>query len=200
MKRYIGILDPVGGYGRAFDALNLDVIPMREYNGTKTGKLAVVVFTGGTDVDPALYGEKPHPFTNNPDKERDALEKIIFEVCSKEGIPMVGICRGAQFLCVMNGDSLYQHVSFHGQDHTLRTKSDLNGFTVSSTHHQLMRPSYHKAQLLAWASQGALSEPEPEVVWYPKTKCLCVQYHPEYLSLNEPGRVYFRELLKEYVL
>lgn len=79
----------------------------------------LLCFTGGEDVNPALYGEPCHPYTGF-NKQRDAVEKQIFHHAIHEGIPCVGICRGGQFLNVMHGGKLWQHVHGHGLHGTHR--------------------------------------------------------------------------------
>ncbi len=61
-----------------------------------------VIFAGGSDVDPQLYGQKMHHKTYINTK-RDEEEMDIYQQCLEEGIPMVGVCRGAQFGWVMRG-------------------------------------------------------------------------------------------------
>jgi len=69
----------------------------------------LVQFTGGEDVTPSLYGEQAHAATScNP--ARDDREAKIF-LSFKNKVPMAGICRGAQFLNVMNKGSMWQHVT-----------------------------------------------------------------------------------------
>jgi putative glutamine amidotransferase len=72
----------------------------------KVAESSLVVFTGGTDINPRLYGERPHSHTEQPDDKRDTEEKEIFEKALSMDLPMVGICRGAQFLCAMAGGRL----------------------------------------------------------------------------------------------
>lgn len=113
---------------------------------------------------------------------------------------MVGICRGAQLLNVMNGGKLHQHVTGHGTSHRMRTLTD-DEFRVTSTHHQMMIPA-EDHQLLGYAIDIAFagSQPEPEVVWYPRTKSMCVQFHPERLEETSAGYQYFQKLLKDFIL
>ena len=111
-----------------------------------------VLFTGGADVNPALYGEKPHPLTSSH-PVRDNLELEIYKYCVEKYIPMLGICRGSQFLWVALGGKLNQHIEGHaiqnmhnawanGQYVSLRAAPDLPyapPFKVTSTHHQSVR-------------------------------------------------------------
>lgn len=69
-----------------------------------------LVITGGKDVDPATYGHQPHPATEEPARDRDAWEFALLEAALDRGMPVLGICRGAQVLNVARGGTLYQHL------------------------------------------------------------------------------------------
>jgi putative glutamine amidotransferase len=68
-----------------------------------------VVITGGHDVDPVLYAAAPevHP---NYDPARDALETRVIDNALARGLPLLGICRGAQLLNVRLGGNLFQEL------------------------------------------------------------------------------------------
>jgi hypothetical protein len=171
----------------------------------------VVLFTGGADVSPHLYGEKNYGLSS-VQPERDDREVALYRRFSRRGLPMLGICRGAQFLTVMSGGKLYQDVSGHATmvGHNITTDTGQR-FIISSTHHQMMRPA-HPYVLLAWSERrsrrymthqgdvGPDMDVDPEIVWYPKTKSLCIQGHPEHLDNDDPVNVYVRDLITEYIL
>jgi putative glutamine amidotransferase len=72
-----------------------------------------LIITGGRDVDPASYGQRPHPATDEPDaanRERDALEFALVDGAIRRGMPLLGICRGAQVINVALGGTLHQHL------------------------------------------------------------------------------------------
>ena len=100
----------------------------------------VLCFTGGADVSPSLYGEDKHPRTS-VNAIRDEEEVAIYKFALNRRIPMVGICRGAQFLHIMNGGSLYQDVDNHAIYGTHEAIDILTQevVDVTSTHHQMMR-------------------------------------------------------------
>jgi putative glutamine amidotransferase len=72
-----------------------------------------LIITGGRDVDPASYGQRLHPATDEPDaanRERDALEFALVDGAIRRGLPLLGICRGAQVINVALGGTLHQHL------------------------------------------------------------------------------------------
>jgi putative glutamine amidotransferase len=68
-----------------------------------------IMFTGGSDVDPALYGEHPHP-TTVVKPERDEAELMLMEAALVAELPVLGICRGMQLMAVAYGGRLHQHL------------------------------------------------------------------------------------------
>lgn len=157
----------------------------------------LIVFTGGSDVNPELYGDEKHPYSV-VDTERDVKDVEAYEWAKKHNIPCVGICRGGQFLNVMNGGKMYQHIANHGFGHDLITSSGRAVEGVTSTHHQMMIVP-RSGKLVAWAEDVAFSgEYEPEVVWFEESRDLSVQYHPEYMGEDSDGYRYFQQLLEEY--
>lgn len=174
----------------------------------------MVLFTGGEDVSPSLYGDYQHAYTgNNP--ARDNNEAQIFSSCVDRNIPMVGICRGAQFLNVMSGGRMMQHCQGHTQAHEIEDLDTGESIYVSSTHHQIMLPG-EKAEMVAVSLRsvgcewydGHVSRREAvdntaEVVFYQHTKSLCFQPHPEFGSFDDGYSqmvYYFERLLHKYLI
>jgi putative glutamine amidotransferase len=69
-----------------------------------------LVVTGGRDVDPASYGQARLPTTDEPARDRDAWEFALVRGALARGLPLLGICRGAQVLNVALGGTLHQHL------------------------------------------------------------------------------------------
>lgn len=69
-----------------------------------------VLFTGGGDVDPALYGEAPHPSYRPAEAGRDAFEAALARAARAAGLPIFAICRGMQIVNVALGGTLIQDV------------------------------------------------------------------------------------------
>ncbi|MER6397442.1 gamma-glutamyl-gamma-aminobutyrate hydrolase family protein [Kitasatospora sp. NPDC001603] len=73
-------------------------------------RLDALVITGGPDIDPAYYGQPPHPLTEADSPERDQWESALLRAALAAGMPLLGICRGMQVLNVVCGGSLVQHL------------------------------------------------------------------------------------------
>lgn len=192
-------------YSEMFRALGFEIV-------NEVDKADLVCFTGGADVTPDLYGDKKHKYTGN-DVYRDEKEKRLFEHCFNVSIPMVGICRGGQFLNVMSGGRMYQDVTGHTAPHEIVDLTTGETIYVSSTHHQMIMPS-EQAIIVAtsinvnserqWYDNQIfrkdVSNEGIEVVYYSHTRCLCFQPHPEFNSPAYDGmKRYFVEVLNRYL-
>jgi putative glutamine amidotransferase len=69
-----------------------------------------LLVAGGKDVDPARYGQEPHPTTDEPRPDRDAWEDALLKAAIDTELPFLAICRGLQILNVALGGSLHQHL------------------------------------------------------------------------------------------
>lgn len=153
---------------------------------------SLLVVWGGEDISPCFYGQRvAGSYSRDTASDRDKLESILIKAAVKMKIPILGICRGAQMLCALDGGSLWQHVDGHVGNHKILTKDGRELFT-NSLHHQMMRPKKN-AEILAWSKcLGPFKqddtgvhfndEDEPEIVFFPDMNALGVQGHPEYLK------------------
>lgn len=102
-----------------FDAVNRAggiavLIPPQTVNSSDAERildsLDGLIICGGKDVDPARYGQAPHPTTDEPRRDRDALEDALLTAALARDLPFLGICRGAQIFNVNQGGTLIQHL------------------------------------------------------------------------------------------
>jgi len=176
----------------------------------------LVMFTGGADVFPELYGDFTHRSTYF-DAIRDVKEMKLFERAKELNIPMIGICRGSQFLTAMQQNGkLIQDCDNHGINGTHKITTDNGGvLDISSTHHQMMYPynmDDEDYELIAWSSinrsnyyafgdvefkdeEMEFDFKEPEIVYYPNDNALAIQGHPEYLGYDHSTCEYLRNLV-----
>lgn len=153
-----------------------------------------LVITGGYDLDPATYGQQPHPTTDQPRTARDAFEFALLRGALQRGLPVLGICRGIQVLNVAFGGTLHQHLpevlghKGHRAGGGVFTRLPVH--TVAGTrlaallgesaegpcyHHQAVDKVGEGLVVSAWDAEGvveALELPGDAFV-------LAVQWHPE---------------------
>lgn len=143
-----------------------------------------LVLTGGSDISPTLYGQKPHKQVYGVDHDRDACEFEALDYASTFGIPVLGICRGSQIMCAYRGGSLTQHIEGHrGGEHEVVADARASTFrraiggrrmNVISLHHQCVKRPGHGMRIAARASDGT-----PEAIESVDGLWIGVQYHPE---------------------
>jgi len=157
-----------------------------------------LLLIGGRDLDPGLYGEQPDPATDPVDalgEVRDAVEQRLLAAAVDRGVPVLGICRGAQMLNVTLGGGLGQRfdAGIEEADHRgtpgvfvrhavearpgtlLGSLLDDRSIPVSSYHHQAIDPVAAPLVVSATSEDGlieAVERPDSEF-------CLGVLWHPE---------------------
>ena len=153
----------------------------------------LVLFTGGADVSPELYGERNYGDSHtNP--LRDRFETYLFRIITELEIPHMGICRGHQFLNAMYGGKLFQHLIVpHFSTHKIffgESDDGINDLTVNSTHHQAVKESSLKT--LAVAGDGTIEMAAGKNV-------LTMQCHPEsFMTFGIHNKL--SSLIQEYLL
>lgn len=163
-----------------------------------------ILFTGGHDVNPAVYHEKPLPDMISKNDLRDTLEGTVFDLAGSFGMPMLGICRGLQFFAAYLGGSLYQDlptqslsdVNHHQEPpydqpaHEIRIVPGsplhqclgVDTIKVNSCHHQGIKTLPSWLVPMAYAPDGlieAICERDAKFAW-------AVQWHPEFFPVNDP--------------
>jgi gamma-glutamyl-gamma-aminobutyrate hydrolase PuuD len=153
-----------------------------------------IVFSGGSDVDPAQYGDEPHPETDEPREVRDRAEMALLTAALERDMPVLAVCRGSQVLNVALGGDLIQHlpdsIGHEGHRHTpgawsdhevkLEPESRVGGLLgerapVKSHHHQGYGRIGEGLREAGWADDGtveALEDPSKRfavgVLWHPE--------------------------------
>ena len=214
-KTTLGYLGYGTGSFRPFDQVFDEGVRLTDLDDV--AKMTALVIWGGEDISTSFYNEDGGEWTD-ADRRLSTRDKIESEACNaaiKAGIPIIGVCRGAQLVCALAGGKLVQHVDGHARgDHEVTTTDGRKLFT-SSLHHQMMWPyngTDHK--LLAWSSEPkakiyafghgrvkhVIQNPEPEVVWFPKIKGLAIQGHPEFQDPDCDFVQYVMDLVRGYCL
>ena len=103
----------IARYEAALRAVGLD--PVRIHPSDGAFLIDGVLLAGGTDIAPSLYNQPRDEKTEDPDDERDGLERILLAGAFEADIPVLAICRGLQFFNVYFGGTLHQHIEGHTQ-------------------------------------------------------------------------------------
>ncbi len=153
-----------------------------------------LLLSGGSDLDPSLYGADPHPETRHVRPERDQAELALLQAALARDLPVLAVCRGSQVLNVARGGNLDQHLpettghEAHREtpgvfsDHSVQVDPDsrLGGIVgssvdVKSHHHQGYGEVGEGLRVVARADDGtieALEDPEQRfavgVLWHPE--------------------------------
>lgn len=170
-----------------------------------------VLFTGGHDVEPILYGEDMLKDLVVACPKRDKMEQLVLEFAMKNDLSMLGICRGIQFINACLGGTLYQDLPSQYAsevDHHQKPPYDVPVHEVSLTKgeplaeylskEKLRVNSYHHQavkELAPGLCEMARSEDGlVEAIYHPKQKFLwALQWHPEFsYKVDEASRGIFK--------
>jgi len=153
-----------------------------------------LLFSGGSDLDPDLYDQEPHPATSGVVAERDRAELALLEAALARDMPVLAVCRGSQVLNIARGGDLVQHLpdvvgdekhkhtpgTFADHDVTLEPGTRLAALLgerapVKSHHHQGIGRLGDGLQVAAYAEDGtveAVEDPSHRfafgVLWHPE--------------------------------
>jgi len=171
------------------------VVPPTEEGVEETlDALDGLLLSGGSDLDPSVYGAEAHPETLNVRPERDRAELALLNAALARELPVLAVCRGSQVLNVARGGNLVQHLpetlgneahreipgvfSEHGVE--VEPDSRLGGIVgvsvdVKSHHHQGYGELGEGLRVVARAEDGtieAVEDPERRfaigVLWHPE--------------------------------
>jgi putative glutamine amidotransferase len=186
-------------------------------------KCHALLLTGGADIYPGLYGkENDTARCGEFDHQRDKFEAIAFETAEKMGLPILGICRGMQFINISMGGTLWidlpsdigsgdlhrtgeegwsDHEVVVMPETVLASLADATEYTVASNHHQgieKLAPGLKAAAM----SQDMLIEAVERSEKTDESYLLAVQWHPEWMDRNDllSGKIAksFLEAAKKY--
>jgi putative glutamine amidotransferase len=101
---YLQAIEAAGGLPVVLPPLAPDAI------APLLGRLTGICLSGGPDIDPDLYGERPHADIGPTEPDLDRFEIALAREADASGLPILAICRGAQALNVARGGTLVQHL------------------------------------------------------------------------------------------
>ena len=182
------------------------------------GGLDGVLFAGGRDVNPDLYGESPGEHTDVPDIRRDAWEFALLNSALEREIPTLFICRGAQVLNVALGGTLYQDIATQYENPEIHVHEDYDKHAhnitweagsglgklypeqgcskVISIHHQAINALGKGLRIEARSTEDGLIE---AVRLEGKPYVLGLQWHPEFHPPGAPDLLNCNPFLDEFL-
>ncbi len=98
-------------YQRALRHVDLDPVSFMPDAPGSLDDVHGLVLTGGSDIDPAIYGADPHPENGPSDRARDDYESALLRKALARDMPVLAICRGMQLFNVVRGGTLIQHLA-----------------------------------------------------------------------------------------
>ncbi|MCD8309768.1 MAG: gamma-glutamyl-gamma-aminobutyrate hydrolase family protein [Prevotellaceae bacterium] len=196
------------------------VLPQVEDSLTATVVLEAVdglILSGGEDINPLLYGEQPQYGLGDVNPARDLSELLWLKVAHARGLPVLGICRGQQFVNVFYGGTLYQDLpsqhegnplnhlqSFGGTEpshliyivkgsHLSQLLAGVDSVFVNSFHHQAVKALAPGFRVAAQSPDGVVEAIEG----LPGLNVVAVQFHPEFFAMKGDERwlPVFRDLV-----
>lgn len=200
-RHYSEAVEAAGGL-----PVHLPLIPNREYIAGVMSEIDGLLLPGSdSDVDPARYGQEPHPQLGFVVTEKDETDLLTLTEAERRGTPIFAICFGIQSLNVFRGGTLIQDIPSqvpkaikHEQGaprnrHShrvrildgslLRQLANTDSAPVNSHHHQAIETLGRELVATAWASDGLV-----EAVEDPRSDryVLGVQWHPELAWERDP--------------
>ncbi len=181
--------------------------PLYDGIATLLDRLDGVCLSGGPDLDPAAYGARAHEQLGPTEPALDRFELELARAADAAGVPLLGICRGAQALNVARGGTLHQHVEGHRQTelatqpvHAVRIAPrsrasrvlGTRATQVNSFHHQAVDELGHDLVASAWAPDGTIEAIEDRRHPF----LLAVQWHAETLVDTPSQLALFRALVE----
>ncbi len=182
---------------------------------TLYARLDGILFSGGGDIAVELFSGDPHPRVDDVEPERDSVELSMLHAAASGGKPFLGICRGCQLVNVGLGGTLYTHLPDqlpgaldHAYPGNLRTflvhevqieegtlvasVLDEPIVRVNSHHHQGLKEIAPDLRIAGRSPDGLV-----EAVELPEHPFgIAVQWHPEWLTDQEPTRNLFRKFVQ----
>lgn len=177
-----------------------------------------IIFSGGNDIDPKLYGIQNSELSTDISEARDKQELLLYEWCFEDKKPILAVCRGMQLLNVFLGGTLYEDIPLQlpqASDHNISgTKRDFEyvahnlkvdpdsklasilgatQISANALHHQAIKDLGKGLQPVAWAEDGVIEAVEMSGEQF----IIGIQSHPEVLESSVETK--WRKIFNEFV-
>ena len=166
-----------------------------------------ILFTGGHDVSPSVYGEPQKESCGRTCPARDQMEGYLLDKCLQDHKPLLGICRGIQFINASLGGTLYQDLPSEyesGVEHHMTPPYDRTAHNVevlkgtklagiigegvhgvNSYHHQAIKALSPLVNVMAYSEDGLVEAIEVKDQEF----AVAIQWHPEFSYKSDPDSI-----------
>lgn len=181
-----------------------------------------IIFQGGIDITPQLYGEYPLDDDHRGDPQRDVYEMKILDLAIKRKMPVLGICRGFQLINVYFGGSLYQDIETQSESKTKHYDEEiydelvhkvefskgglfekLHGgqkhMFVNSVHHQGIKKLGNNLEVEAVSPEDQMIEAFRWSGSEEKGLVTGIQWHPEFFHTMQADVIESKPLLSHFI-
>jgi putative glutamine amidotransferase len=173
-------------YEAALREVGIEPVRISPVDARPLDSLDGLLLTGGSDVNPARYGEEREAKTEDPDDPLDELEIELLRNSLSAGLPVFAICRGMQLFNVFHGGTLVQHLESHDSRDGLHNIQVVPGtrlaaiigegeHQVNSRHHQAIARVGSGLIVSGKSSDGVIEALELPGASF----AVAVQWHPE---------------------
>lgn len=168
---------------------------------------------GGGDVDPALWGEAPHPSVKDLDREKDEFQVKSIRLFAEAGKPVLGVCRGEQLVNVAFGGTMVQNLVPGSRTPTyedgFRTVKVEEGSWAHRIYGDSPRVWFHHHQAVGDLGEGIRATawsieheyPHIEAIEHESLPVYGVQWHPDSHVKEQGIEIYkaFRRVCLDYM-
>ncbi|MDD6405260.1 MAG: gamma-glutamyl-gamma-aminobutyrate hydrolase family protein [Clostridiales bacterium] len=190
-------------YVEFYESLGIKLRPVsnftRNFDDVVDEQFDLLIVTGGGTLHPGYYLE-PHNAELQP--RRDAMEKQLIMYCVHNNIPIIGVCRGMQYLNALFGGKICYSARFkvprpRGTDHMARiVKTDryikINNFHSDCVYLENLSTLFYP--IVVDEDNGSV-----EAFVSPTMSILAFQWHPERYFESEEGRLFTRHLIQDFL-
>ena len=188
-------------YADYFTAMGISLIPVSNFAQPDENILrqaGLLILTGGGDLSADCYTDDA--VSVNEQKERDETERFLFEYALSHQLPVLGICRGMQFINAFFGGKTDKNFVCPekrkcGTDHVIRSATET--LIVNHYHNDFI-----KTENLAQNLTGLFFDEENDTVEIfacPEKKILAFQYHPERHFTDEASKEKTRKMIRTFI-
>lgn len=199
---YVNCLEEEGGIAV--------IVPYINDSSTIINSCDGIIFSGGGDFCSGIINEPLDRRASGICRKRDFFEMDIIRKAFNNNIPVLGICRGMQIMCIAMGGKIIQHIENHVQDlqrnsvyHSVQINQesmlyDIIGNTalgVNSFHHQAVLYPGRNMIVSSVSQDGIIESCEAPY----KQFFMGVQWHPEAFDKNSEHRKIFKAFINESI-